>query len=197
MLQFILSHSERFSAAELAQMAIEGGCDWICVRMPELTDDELKAVLQEGMLDVCRESNRIVTLDDRPELAAELGVHGVRLSLQYQTAHPATAAEWREKLGPEAIIGLEIVDPTVTESLAKADIDFAYLPARFTAEERTRFIKKASRALPIVAQGEFTDREVADTILLGFKGVAVSTAITDAPDPVAATANLLHAVMLM
>ena len=197
MLQYILSHSERFSAAELAQMAIEGGCDWICVRMPELSDDELKAVLQEGVLDVCRESGRILTIDDRPDLAAELGVHGVRLSLQYQTAHPATAAELREKLGPEAIIGLEIIDPTVTKSLAQADIDFAYLPVRFTADERAKFIKKASRALPVVAQGEFTDREVADTIMSGFKGVAVSAAITDAPDPAAATATLLHAVMLM
>ena len=197
MLQYILSHSERYSAAELAQMAIEGGCEWICVHMPELSDHELKAVMQEGVLDVCREAGRILTIDDRPELAAELGVHGVRLSLQYQTANPATASELREKIGPEAIIGLEVVDPAVLTTLAKADIDFAYLPARFTAEERATFIKTASSALPVVAQGEFSNTEAADTIMSGFKGVAVSKAITDAPDPVAATASLRNAVLLM
>ncbi len=197
MLQYILSHSERYSAAELAQMAIEGGCEWICVHMPELSDHELKAVMQEGVLDVCREAGRILTIDDRPELAAELGVHGVRLSLQYQTANPATAFELREKIGPEAIIGLEVVDPAVLTTLAKADIDFAYLPARFTAEERATFIKTASSTLPVVAQGEFNNTEAADTIMSGFKGVAVSKAITDAPDPVAATASLRNAVLLM
>ena len=197
MLQYILSHSERYSAAELAQMAIEGGCEWICVHMPELSDHELKAVMQEGVLDVCREAGRILTIDDRPELAAELGVHGVRLSLQYQTANPATASELREKIGPEAIIGLEVVDPAVLTTLAKADIDFAYLPARFTAEERATFIKTASPVLPVVAQGEFSNTEAADTIMSGFKGVAVSKAITDAPDPVAATASLRNAVLLM
>ena len=58
MLQYILSHSERFSAAELAQMAIEGGCDWICVRMPELTDDELNMEL------VSQAAEKIITGDE-------------------------------------------------------------------------------------------------------------------------------------
>jgi len=40
MLQYILTQSERYSAAELAQMAIEGGCGWITLHLPDMTDDD-------------------------------------------------------------------------------------------------------------------------------------------------------------
>ena len=47
MLQFITHHSNRFSIAEEVQMAIEGGCRWIQLRMKDASDEEIREVANE------------------------------------------------------------------------------------------------------------------------------------------------------
>lgn len=195
MVQYILTKSERYSVAELAQMAIEGGCQWITVALPELNDEELKTELMPEVIEMCKESGVILTLEDRPELAAELSVHGVRLSIRYQTEHRISAPELREKIGPEAIIGLEVVDPMVIPTLVKADIDFAFLPQHFTENERTTFIAAVKEDFPIVAQGNITANNAKEILSQGFKGLAVGEAITAAPNPVTATAALINSII--
>lgn len=82
MLQYILTESSRYSVAELAQMAIEGGCGWIDLHLPSLSDTELRELLAPDIIGMCREAGVFLTIDDREAVARELGLHGVRYTLQ-------------------------------------------------------------------------------------------------------------------
>ncbi len=197
MLQYILTQSENYPVAELAQMAVEGGCMWISLHLPGLSDDEIKAAVVPDVMDMCREQGVILTVDDRPELARELGLHGVRLSLAYFTSHPgATPAALREQLGPEAVIGVECISPSAVPGLSVADIDFVTVPESFDAGRRQAFVKavrETGSEMPLVAQGDFGSDDVSAVMAEGFNGLAVGPMITEADDPVAATEAILKA----
>ena len=196
-MQFILTRSERYSVAELAQMAIEGGCMWITLHLPGMDDADIRAALTDGgVLSMCREYGTFLTIDDRPDLAAELGLHGVRLSRRYFTANPgATPMSMREQLGPEAVIGIECADPSAVAPMAPADIDFVTIPASADNAARSAFVEAvrvAGCATPIVAEGDFGPEDIAAVLATGVSGIATGAAIADAADPVEAIASVLQ-----
>ena len=78
MLQFITHPSEKYSIPEEVQMALEGGCRWIQLRMKDASDEEFREVARE-IIPMCQESEAFLVFDDRVELAIEMGVHGVHL----------------------------------------------------------------------------------------------------------------------
>lgn len=196
MLQYILTESDRYTIGELAQMAIEGGCMWISLHLPRLSDAEVRAQVAPDVVDMCREASVFLTVDDRPELARELGLHGVRISAEYLAANAgASAMSLRDGLGPEAVIGIETADASAIPALMAADIDFVTLPASFDADRRCAFTSAARESgavIPIVAQGDFTPAEAREAIDGGCNGVAVGRSITDAPDPVVAMQTMLE-----
>lgn len=198
MLQYILTRTDRYPVAELAQMAVEGGCMWISLRLPGMTDDEVKAAVVPDVMEMCREQGVILTVDDRPSLARELGLHGVRLSMEFFASSPsATPASMREELGPEAVIGIECADPSAVPGMAAADIDFVSVPASFDAERRRRFVeavRASGQPMPLVAQGDFMSDDVAAVMAEGFNGIAVGPPITEAEDPVTATGAIMQAL---
>lgn len=100
MLQFITHPSEKYSIAEEAQMAIEGGCRWIQLRMKDASDEEVRNVALE-IIPMCQETDTFLIIDDRVELVNELKVSGVHLGKE--DMDPLQA---RELLGPNAIIGV-------------------------------------------------------------------------------------------
>ena len=51
--QFITHRTARYGYVEGAQMALEGGCRWIQLRMKEATDEEVKSAA-EVLLPRCR-----------------------------------------------------------------------------------------------------------------------------------------------
>ena len=196
MLQYILTESDRYTTGELAQMAIEGGCMWISLHLPQLSDAEVRARVAPDVVDMGREASVYLTVDDRPELARELGLHGVRISAEYLAANAgASAMSLRDELGPEAVIGIETADASAIPTLVAADIDFVTLPAGFDADRRRAFTsgaRESGSVIPIVAQGDFTPAEAREAIEGGCNGVAVGRSITDAPDPVVAMQTMLE-----
>lgn len=198
MLQYILSPDDRYSMAELAQMAIEGGCQWISVNAPALDESALAAELAPDVVEMCREAGVFLTVDDRPDTARSLGLHGIRISRDFQLANPtSTPMALREELGPEAVIGVETADPSAVGSMMAADIDFVSLPASFGQEARQSFVRAlrdSGIALPVVAQGDFSPAEARRAIDDGCNGVAVGKAITSAGDPVEAVVEIIKAI---
>lgn len=200
MLQFITHHSDRFSIPEEAQMAIEGGCRWIQLRMKDASDEEVKAVANE-IIPLCKENDTFLIIDDRVELVNELRVSGVHLGKE-----DMDPMEARELLGPHAIIG---VTANTAEDIIRfkgKDIDYVGLgPVHFTTtkaklspELGVDGVKKVIdevRAngveLPIVAVGGITEKDIEPLLAAGVNGVAVSGAIINAEDPVEFTAELL------
>lgn len=203
MLQFITHPSDRYSIPEEVQMAIEGGCRWVQLRMKESSDEEVREVARE-IIPMCQETGTILVLDDRVELANELRVHGVHLGKE-----DMPPMEAREILGPHAIIGATANTAADIEALRGKDVDYVGLgPFRHTATkarlshilgiEGYREIIAAKKAagidLPVVAIGGITLDDIAPLMATGVNGVAVSGSIINAPDPVEYTERLLTAL---
>ena len=190
MLQYIAQPSDNYSIAEQAQMAIEGGCGWVILRVPGMNESELRDLATE-LVPLCKETGTILTLEDNPEMARELGLHGVNVTRSCKY----TPAQVREMFGPEAIVGVEVQDVTAALKLQNLDIDFVTLAMDAEkAMEGATALRKAEFALPIVAQGEYSVEQLLPMLESGISGVAESKTILDADDPVAKTAEIIAAL---
>lgn len=201
MLQFITHPSEHYSIAEEAQMAIEGGCRWIQLRMKDASDDEVRQVAME-IIPMCRETDTFLIIDDRVELVNELKVSGVHLG-----KNDMDPLEAREILGPHAIIG---ITANTTEDIIRykgKDVDYVGLgPFRHTTTKKNLSpvlgiegytsvisqVRQAGVELPIVAIGGITIDDIDAIMATGVNGIAVSGAIINAPDPVEYTNHIMQ-----
>lgn len=203
MLQFITHPSDRYTIPEEVQMAIEGGCKWIQLRMKDATYDEMKSTALE-IIPMCRENDIILVIDDNVELVNELRVHGVHLGKNDMDPRKA-----REILGPHAIIG--VTANTADDILSFHGIDVDYVgvgPFRHTTTKKNLApvigldgykdivakVTAAGNKLPLVAIGGITLEDVTGIMATGVQGIAVSGSIINAPDPVRYTTQLLNAL---
>lgn len=192
MLQIVIEENERYSVPELAQMAIEGGCGWIVLRMPEATDEQIREVATE-IIPLCKETSTIFTIENHIEVAKELGVHGV-----YLKDCPTPAFDVRESFGPEAIIGVEIGMASAALSLLRADIDYVVFGQKTSLaqiSENVEALREAKFELPIVAEGTFALEDIPAVLATGVNGLAIGAPITTAADPVAQTEKYIQKIV--
>jgi len=193
MLQFIARKSDRYSVAELCQMAIEGGCQWVRFAPDDMPGDEIREIAAE-LVPLCKETATILTIEGHTEIARQLGLHGVYLSGKF-TREQCLAL--REDLGPEAIIGVEARTADQIISLGGTDMDFCQLPRDIPADVAGAIVKavrSASVQIPIVSRGEYAAEAIPAVMATGVSGIALSTVIADASDPVAMTESILSAL---
>ncbi len=184
MLQVIIEDNDRYSLPEQAQMALEGGCGWIVLRMPDAKDEEVREVANE-IIPLCKENSAIFTIENHVDAVKELGVHGI-----YLRDCPQSAMAVRELLGPEAIIGAEVGIASAATALVRADIDYVVFGPRNTVEyisENIEALRNAKFELPIVAEGNYHLDQIRRLKEIGLNGLAVGAAITQATDPVRRT----------
>lgn len=201
MLMFITHPSDRYSIAEEVQMALEGGCKWIQLRMKDASDEEFRQTALE-IIPMCQENEAFLVFDDRVELAMEMGVHGVHLGKN--DMNPLQA---RETMGAEAIIGVTANTADDIIRFRGWDVDYVGLgPFRYTTtksnlspvlgidgyREIVKAVRDSGMTLPIVAIGGITIDDIPAIMATGVNGVAVSGAIINADDPVEYTRNLLE-----
>lgn len=190
MLQIIITPNNNYSLGEMAQMAVEAGALWIQLRVPEMSDEELREASAD-IITLCRESGVILTVEDRIDVARELGPHGV--FLHAGGASPFTV---RQDLGAEAIIGAEIVSPDAAVTLARADIDYVALPMSGAhAAEIIDEIHKGGSSIPVVAylpDKELTTQSVSEILADGFNGICSDGKFFDKTDPVAAISAIVN-----
>ena len=201
MLQFITHPSEHYSIAEEAQMAIEGGCRWIQLRMKDASDDEVRQVAME-IIPMCRETDTFLIIDDSVELVNELKVSGVHLG-----KNDMDPLEAREILGPHAIIGITANTAEDIIRYKGKDVDYVGLgPFRHTTTKKNLSpvlgiegytsvisqVRQAGVELPIVAIGGITIDDIDAIMATGVNGIAVSGAIINAPDPVEYTNHIMQ-----
>ena len=182
MLQFIAQTNDRYSVEETVQMAIEGGCRWIQLHLPDLTDDDIKAIAPD-IIALCKESAAFLMVEDRPELAKELGLHGVHV----KDITDRSAAKIREELGPEAVIGVDVASAAAVMALRNTDIDYVTLPADMRVGEITEIIstvRDAGIEIPIVATGDISPEDALVYMAAGVSGVATGRPLIDAENPV-------------
>ena len=204
MLQFITHPSEKYSIAEEVQMAIEGGCRWIQLRMKDASDEEVRNVALE-IIPMCQETDTFLIIDDRVELVNELRVSGVHLGKEDMDPMQA-----REILGPHAIIGVTANTAADSIKFKGKDVDYVGLgPFRFTTTKKnlapeiglegyTEIVKDVRAAgveLPIVAIGGITEDDVKPLMATGVNGIAMSGAIIGADDPMLYTSSVMEKLL--
>ena len=193
-IQFITHQNSRYGYIEGARMALEAGCQWIQLRMKQATDDEVWLAART-LLPLCREHKATFIIDDRVQLAKEVGADGVHLG-----KNDMPVAEARQLLGKGFIIGGTANTFEDIRALHRAGADYIGCgPFRFTTTKENlapllglegyRKLKQQmndnSILLPVVAIGGITKDDIPDIMNTGVDGIAVSGAVLNAQDPVA------------
>lgn len=188
MLQFIAKENYRYSLSEQVQMAVEGGCRWIVLCMPGAADEEIRSEARE-IIPVCMEHGTLLTIQNHPELALELGIHGVVL-----TDPEISFAKTREFCGPEAIIGVTAFSVDEAIALKDADVDYIAFPYGLgvgDVQTAVDALRAKGVMVPLVATGDYSMPDIDRLMTAGVSGIALDVTVADSADPVAATAEII------
>ena len=203
MIQFISHYSERYSYLDSIQLALEGGCRWIQLRMKDATDDEVRPIAIEAQK-LCRQYHATFIIDDRVALVRELGADGVHLG-----KNDMPIREARQILGPDFIIGGTA--NTFEDAKAHYEASADYIgcgPFRFTTTKQKlapvlgldgyRHIIQQMRAaninIPIVAIGGITKDDIPAILQTGITGIALSGTVLRADDPIAEMKHIINII---
>ena len=203
MVQFISHYSERYSYLDSIQLALEGGCRWIQLRMKDATDDEVRPIAVEAQK-LCRAYGAKFIIDDRVLLVHELQADGVHLG-----KNDMPIREARQILGPDFIIGGTA--NTFEDAKAHYEASANYIgcgPFRFTTTKKKlapvlgldgyRHIIQQMRAanitIPVVAIGGITKDDIPAILQTGITGIALSGTVLRADDPIAEMKHIINII---
>lgn len=179
---------------EIALAAVEGGAPVVQLRAPELPDDDLLPLARDLAV-VCREARALLVVNDRLEVTVASGAAGVHLgqgdALEAAAARP-----------PGLLLGVSVGSPEEAEAARHLGADYLGVTvwetptkpeATAVGLEGLRTIV-ASTPLPVIGVGGITAGNADRVIGAGAAGVAVVSAVGAAPDPAAATRELVEVV---
>lgn len=179
------------------QAALAGGVTLVQLRAKQYPPRHI-AELGRRLLEVTRHFNVPLLINDAVEVAAEIGAEGVHIGQE-----DMRAAQARELLGPDAIIG---VTTECREDVLRAnadDVDYIAVGALFpspTKPDADRMtLQEASELagltdLPVCAIGGIGEDNIAQLAGLGIGLVCVISAIALADDPEDAARRLRAAM---
>ena len=201
MVQFISHYTEQYSYLDSIRLALDGGCQWVQLRMKEASDEDFLRIGQE-VRKLCERYKATFIVDDHVELVREIGADGVHLGKK-----DMPVAEARKILGDGMIIGgtANTFDDVRMHYEASANY-IGYGPFRFTTTkqglapvlglEGYRSIVSQMKAegigLPIVAIGGITADDIPDIMQTGVTGIAISGTVLRADNPVEEMKRLIR-----
>jgi thiamine-phosphate pyrophosphorylase len=183
---------ERFLAS-----CIRGGVDVVQLRDKDLAARQLLERARLA-LRVCRGLGVPFVLNDRPDLALEIGADGVHVG--QDDAPPALA---RRILGPDAIIGHSTRGGAQLDAAADEPVDYVSVgPVLPTATHPTReaigfdALRDAAAAatIPFFVTGNVRPDTIAPMIAAGARQFVVVRYLTESSDPEAAARALRTAI---
>jgi len=188
----------RFSHEELAEMACAGGADVIQLRDKHLGDSAFIAVARR-VREVCAHHGVTFIVNDRVEVAREVGADGVHLGRS-----DAAIGEARAILGASTIIGASAGSLADALRVDRAGADYMGFGHIFPATSKAKdtppvgiegLVDLCSHVtIPVIAIGGITAENAREVMRAGAWGIAVIAAVCAADDPRAATARLRNAV---
>ena len=189
MIQFITHTNDRYDYLDGVQMALEGGCRWIQLRMKDASEEEvLKTAKSTRKL--CRQYDAVFLLDDYVELVERSGADGVHLG-----KNDMPIDEARRLLGKDKIIGGTANTFEDVKRIYSAGADYIGCgPFRFTTTKKklspilgldgySHIIEQMTAYginIPVIAIGGILLQDVSDIMQTGVSGVAISDAILNA-----------------
>lgn len=178
----------RYSHAEIAALVARGGADTVQYRekRPRLTRELIADAA--AVVKACAANGASCIVDDRTDVAAAVGAHGIHLG---RDDLPPPVA--RRLLGPDALIGGTANSIAEARKVWQLPIDYLGVgpvygtqskanPAPVLGIEQLRTIV-AECPVPVIAIGSITAERVPEVLDTGAYGVAVISAITCASDP--------------
>ena len=192
-LQFITHKTERYDVLDGAEIALKGGCRWVQLRMKDADKDIILKVGRE-LRRMCDNFDATMIIDDHVELVKELQADGVHLGLSDMPIREA-----RQLLGEEYLIGGTANTAGQAVSHYRQGADYIGCgPFRFTETKKNlaptlglsgyeaivRHIDEQLIRVPIVAIGGITAADIDAIMTTGVSGIALSSAILQADDPV-------------
>ncbi len=183
---------------EVVGQALKGGVRAVQLREKDLTTRDLYH-LGEKLLAMTRAVGAALLINDRVDVVMALSADGVHL-----TRRSLPPRETRELLGPERLIGISCHSLAEVEEAVEGGADFIVLGPIFETPSKAAFgppltagllrEARARTSLPILAIGGIRESLVREVMAAGADGVAVISAVMAAPDPGAATRELLSAI---
>jgi thiamine-phosphate pyrophosphorylase len=180
---------------DLLDAALRGGVDVVQLRDKELPDDELVAAAGPFRR-ACERHGALFVLNDRPDLVAACGAHGVHVGQR-----DAAIADARVAVGTSRIVGLSIETTAQLDEIEGAD--YLGVGAVFATPTKTDaaasglgLVRAAAERVrvPWFAIGGIELDTIGEVAAAGAPGVAVVRAIRDAADPEAAARALRSAL---
>lgn len=202
-LQFITHSTPLYSYYESAQIALQGGCKWIQLRMKNASPTEVKEMAIR-VKQLCKEHHAAFIINDHVEIAKQLGADGVHLGKS-----DMPIAEARKILGEDVIIGATANSFEDVKHHYSAGANYVGVgPFRFTSTKknlstilglqgyRDILSKMESEGIeiPLVAIGGITNDDLTDIFETGVWGVALSSGILQASDPIKETTKILQQI---
>jgi len=155
--------------------------------------------LGERLLSLTRQAGAALIVNDRVDVAMALGADGVHL-----TRKSLPPMEARALVGSRMLLGISCHGLADVREAVEGGVDFVVLGPIYETPSKvpygaplTPVILKQARGicpLPILAIGGINTTRVPEVVHAGADGVAVISAVLAAPDPGAATRELLEAV---
>ncbi|MGH9158070.1 MAG: thiamine phosphate synthase [Acidimicrobiales bacterium] len=188
---------DRPDLAGFLAACIRGGVDIVQLRERRLTDRALLARARVALA-VCRDHGVPFVLNDRADLAAEVGADGVHLG--QDDAPPALA---RRLLGPGAIVGLSTHAPAELDASAGEPVDYVSAgpvvptptkPGRPGTGPAYLGYAAMRAGRPVFVTGGVTPAAVPALVTAGARRFVVVRFLTEAPDPETAARALAGAV---
>ena len=191
--QFITHFTDKISYLDSVSIALEGGCRWIQLRMKSADYTTLLNTARE-VRRLCNQYNATFIIDDNIQAVIDAYADGVHLG-----KNDMPIAEARRVLGSDRVIGgtANTFNDVVAHYISGADY-IGCGPFRFTTtksnlspilgidgySEILRQMRETGISIPLVAIGGITKDDIPELFEAGVSGVALSSAILNADNPV-------------
>jgi len=204
--QVMTERRERLRAARLylvcdalpevwLERALCGGVDIVQLRMKAAPDEAILSTA-EAFARRCAEHGALFLLNDRPDLAAEIGADGVHVGRD-----DASVPAARALIGEDRLVGLSTHTPAQVDAASGADYigvgpvhETPTKPGRpAVGLELVRYAAAHAR-VPFFAIGGVDAQNVASVVAAGARRIAVVRALTEAEDPAQAARELCAAI---
>lgn len=201
-LQFITHATESVSTIQSAQIALDGGCRWIQLRMKDADEDEVERTALD-LLPLCRAKKAVLIIDDHVGVCQRVQADGVHLGKT-----DMKPAEARKILGDKYIIGGTCNTFADVQAIYR-DVDYIGCgPFKFTRTKKNlapvlgiegyqKLIWQCrSKGIntPIVAIGGIGFTDIKDILLSGPNGIALSSSVLAAANPLAEMQRIVDKV---
>lgn len=200
-LQFISHFTDTLTYIDGIQLALEGGCRWIQLRMKDATNEEVLPIALQTQ-EMCKKFDATFIIDDRVQMVKQIKADGVHLG-----KNDMPIAEARQILGDDFIIGGTA--NTFEDVKAHYEAGANYIgcgPFQFTTTKQrlspilgldgyrriVNEMKTHHISIPIVAIGGITLTDIPAIMKTGVTGIALSGSILKATDPIEETNKILN-----